>query len=217
MITIPDKDSDFNVAANTIINGAYQNRDEWNLYGVWLDGVKAKHTTWKERYQQYLPSITRTPLITFEKNEARKALEKDLRMLVRNLQSNPKVTADNLRSLGIALPNANRTPAPVPTNYPDFTTDSSMIRRLTVHFRDHDSTNNAKPKGVHGAEIRWAIRDTAPAGVKELGNSAFDTRTPFTLEFDDTERGKTVYFCLRWENTRSEKGPWSEIVSAIVP
>jgi hypothetical protein len=31
------------------------------------------------------------------------------------------------------------------------------------------------------------------------------------------QRGKTVYFALRWENTRGEKGPWSEIMSAIIP
>jgi hypothetical protein len=61
------------------------------------------------------------------------------------------------------------------------------------------------------------VIDTPPTGVAALVNSSFDTRTPFTLEFDDAERGHTVYFCLRWENTRGEKGPWGEIVSAIVP
>jgi hypothetical protein len=59
-----------------------------------------------------------------------------------------------------------------------------------------------KPAGQHGAEIRWAMRDT---------------HMPLTFEFDESDRGKTVYFCLGWENTRGEKGPWSEIQSAIVP
>jgi hypothetical protein len=53
--------------------------------------------------------------------------------------------------------------------------------------------------------------------VEDLIHSAFDTRSPFTLSFDENQRGKTVYFCLRWENTRGEKGPWSEIVSGIIP
>jgi hypothetical protein len=53
--------------------------------------------------------------------------------------------------------------------------------------------------------------------VKYLIRSAFDTRTPFTLEFEGHERGKTVYFCLCWENTRGEKGHWSEIQSAVIP
>jgi hypothetical protein len=93
-----------------------------------------------------------------------------------------------------------------------------MIRRLTIHFYDQGSVKSkAKPAGQHGAEIRWAILDTPPVDVKELIHSSFDTRTPFTLEFEGHECGKTVYFCLCWENTRGEKGPWSKIVSAVIP
>ncbi|MDR1273488.1 MAG: hypothetical protein LBK12_02965, partial [Odoribacteraceae bacterium] len=66
-------------------------------------------------------------------------------------------------------------------------------------------------------EIRWAISETPVVNVDDLTHSAFDTRTPFNLEFRGEERGKAVYFCLRWENTRGEKGPWSEIQSAIIP
>ena len=91
-----------------------------------------------------------------------------------------------------------------------------MIRRLTIHFRDSESTSAAKPKGVHGAEIKWLIADEKPH-VEDLQNSSFDTRTPYTLEFSDAQRGKTVWLSLRWENTRGEKGPWCEMISAIVP
>jgi hypothetical protein len=77
--------------------------------------------------------------------------------------------------------------------------------------------SKAKPAGQHGAEIRWAISDTPVVDVAALARSSFDTRTPFTLEFQGHERGQTVYFCLCWENTRGEKGPWSEIQSAIIP
>ncbi|MDR1339327.1 MAG: hypothetical protein LBK58_04670 [Prevotellaceae bacterium] len=46
---------------------------------------------------------------------------------------------------------------------------------------------------------------------------ATDTHSPFELAFDESERGKMVYICLRGENTRGEKGPWSEIVKAVIP
>jgi hypothetical protein len=61
------------------------------------------------------------------------------------------------------------------------------------------------------------MRDTPPDSLKDLVNSSFDTHTSFTFEFRGDERGKTVYFCLRWENTRGQKGPWSKIVNAIIP
>jgi hypothetical protein len=52
---------------------------------------------------------------------------------------------------------------------------------------------------------------------EQLVQSSFHTRSPFTLEFHGAERGKTVYFALRWENTRGEKGPFGPVQSAIVP
>jgi hypothetical protein len=38
-----------------------------------------------------------------------------------------------------------------------------------------------------------------------------------TLAFEGHDRGKTLYYALRWENTRGEKGPFSPIAAVIVP
>jgi hypothetical protein len=70
---------------------------------------------------------------------------------------------------------------------------------------------------VHGAEIAWAILDTPPVNWDALTHSSFDTHTPFRLTFGGDQRGKTLYFALRWENTTGEKGPWNEIQNAIIP
>jgi hypothetical protein len=66
-------------------------------------------------------------------------------------------------------------------------------------------------------ETRWAILDHPPASVTELVNSDFDTATPFTLVFDESQRGQRLYFCLRWESTTGEKGPDGEIYSVVIP
>jgi hypothetical protein len=162
---------------------------------------------------------TRTKAAIQEKNDARKVLEAEVRQAYGEyLRRNHLLTDADRDNLGLPIPKTTRTPAPVATTHPDFDVDSSMIRRLIVHFFDQGSKKSkAKPAGQHGAEIRWAILDTPPASIEELIFSSFDTRTPFTLSFDENQRGETVYFCLRWENTRGEKGPWSTIVSAIIP
>jgi hypothetical protein len=120
----------------------------------------------------------------------------------------------------MGLPERNsggNTPAPIPTTQIETEIDLSVIRRILFHFHDSGSERKAKPVGVHGAEIRWSILPTAPHSIKELLNSSFDTHTPFMLEFDEEERGLSIYFCLRWENTRGDKGPWGEIGHAIIP
>jgi hypothetical protein len=117
----------------------------------------------------------------------------------------------------LTIHKTSRTPAPVADRYPGVEIDSGTIRRLIIHFFVLGNRSKAKPAGQHGVEIRWAILDAAPDSISKLVNSSFDTHTPFTLEFDENQRGKTVWFCLCWENTRGEKGPWSEIVSAVIP
>jgi hypothetical protein len=162
---------------------------------------------------------TRTPLTVAAKNASRKTLEESVRQAVKEyLINNHLLTEEDFKGLGLPIHKTTRTPSPVATTYPEFFIDSSVIRRVTIHFFDQGKAKSkAKPAGQHGAEIRWAILDMPPASVADLIHSSFDTHTPFTLEFDENQRGKTVYFCLCWENTRGEKGPWSEIGNAIIP
>jgi hypothetical protein len=80
-----------------------------------------------------------------------------------------------------------------------------------------NTTSKAKPDGQHGMEMVWEIASEKPAHVRNLSHSAFDTRSPLTLEFDEEECGRTLWYAARWENTRGEKGPWSEILSIVIP
>ena len=41
-------------------------------------------------------------------------------------------------------------------------------------------------------------------------------RSPHTLDYDFSERYHAAWYALRWVNTRGEKGPWSEIISAVI-
>jgi hypothetical protein len=50
-----------------------------------------------------------------------------------------------------------------------------------------------------------------------FANSSMASRTPFTLHFEETERGKTVYAGLAWQNERGILGQWSEYKTAVVP
>jgi hypothetical protein len=70
---------------------------------------------------------------------------------------------------------------------------------------------------VSGAEIRWGVLDREPSAGEELPNSDLDTASPYTLRFDESERGKRVYYCLRWDSTTKLKGPFGEIYSAVIP
>jgi hypothetical protein len=52
---------------------------------------------------------------------------------------------------------------------------------------------------------------------RDLLHSAFATRSPLELTFDEDERRKRVYFAVRWESGTVKKCPWTDIFSAIIP
>ena len=162
---------------------------------------------------------TRTKLTVQAKNTARKALEKTIRQAVKEyLAHNHAVTDEDRDGLGLPIYKTTRTPSPKADKSPDVDTDTSVPGRVTIHFFDKDSGHRkGKPAGQHGCEIAWIISDTPPTRWDELLHSNIDTNSPFTLQFENDQRGKNLYFALRWENTRGEKGPWTEIQNAIIP
>lgn len=152
------------------------------------------------------------------KNEARAALEAAVRPYIKAyLSFNPAVSDADREQMGITIHNKIKTPVPPPSTIPEAEIDSAIIRQLTIHFKDNGSERRGKPPGVHGVEIVWDMTETTPAKMEEFRNSVFDTRSPYTFSFDESQRGKKVFFCLRWENAKGEKGPWSEIYTAVIP
>ena len=118
---------------------------------------------------------------------------------------------------GIHPVDGTHTPGTAPASFPEAEPDTAIPRQVTIHFWDSATKKRGKPQGVHGAEIRWAELAHPPASIDELIHSDFDTASPFTLKFNESDRGKRVYFCLRWESSTNLKGPWGEIGSGVIP
>jgi hypothetical protein len=217
-IILPRKDELFDVAQATISSAAITNQTLWELNTAWMTGeLIPKKNRWDEAYTLYRPVNTRTPLITFEKNESRKAYEPTLRRLIDILQSSVVVTDDERKAMGIYIDPSHPSHNPAPADMVAFEVDSSVIRRLIIKYYRAGSKSRGKSHTDHGAEMRYAILDHPPTSIDELIHSAFSTRSPFVMEFDENQRGKIFYFCLRWENTTGKKGEFSEIGSAYIP
>ena len=216
--TIPTTGFAFNEWQHQITLIAEANAVKWGLDTDWITKtlIPAK-STWQSKWAICQNTATRTRLGVFEKNSARKKYEPLLRILVGNLEYNTKVTDDDRLKMGLIIRPLQRVSVPVPTAYPHYSIGTGTIRSLTINFRDHNKTTKAKPTGVSGAIIRWALLDTPPTCVEDLVNAKLDTASPFTVNFEENQRGKKVYICLAWQNTKGEIGPWSEIGAAIIP
>jgi hypothetical protein len=56
-----------------------------------------------------------------------------------------------------------------------------------------------------------------PVSGDELPHSLFTKRRKELFDFPMEDSGKTVYFCIRYENSKGKAGPWGPIISAIIP
>jgi hypothetical protein len=88
---------------------------------------------------------------------------------------------------------------------------------LILHIRDSQSGKRARPEFTNGAVLFWSVSDTPITNQEELNTSELVTRTPHIMSFSPTERGKMVYMAGRWQTGGGKKGPWSDIVSAVIP
>jgi hypothetical protein len=157
-------------------------------------------------------------LDTHRKNEARKVLKAECRVFVMGyITYNPDVTDDDRREMGTPIHSKTRNPAPIPADRPIIGTSAVDNRKIAVVLRDLATGKRGKPQNVHGAEIVFEIRDDPPAVGEDLRNSTVVTVTKKVYVFAEYERSKHVYFAARWENGSTKEGPWSDIVSAIIP
>jgi hypothetical protein len=214
---IPHADGAFLEWAKTLATYAAVHVSAFKLDEGALTAVQTQLTAYETAFEA-AQNPNRGKVDVLNKNETKAALESGLRTFIKAyLTYNPAVTDADKESMGLPLHDTTRTPIPVPTAIPELELDSSIIRQVTVIFKDTGSDKRGKPQGVHGIELRWSLLDAAPASVEDIKNSAFDTASPYTFTFDETDRGKALYICPRWENNKGDKGPWGEIVKAIVP
>jgi hypothetical protein len=214
---IPRPDLDFLAWAKNFHNYALLHYTEWQIAEspqATIEAPLAAFTAAFAKYQE--PNHGRGDLL--EKDETRKALEHACRQYYSAyLSNNPHLSVQDRNELEIPIHSGTRTPSTPPATRPIPDRIDLALRQVTIHFRDEGSDHKAKPKGAHECEILWGILETPPGQVRDLPYSKSDTRTPVTLDFEENQRGKILYFCLRWVGPTGLEGPWGEIHNTIVP
>jgi hypothetical protein len=213
---IPSSDAEFSAWLNNFITYANGNLAPLGLAGADVTTLQDAATTWDTAFSNHVSSQAAAQAARTKKDDARRDAENIARPLVQRLQSTPTVENSHRQALGLNLRSSTRTAAAAPTSRPVATIDTSQRLQHTISFVDETTpSSRAKPAGVSGCEI-WVKIGTAPVDPSELTYLATDTRTPYTAVFDGADGGKIAHYMLRWVNTRGERGPWSQTVSATI-
>ncbi|MDR3267926.1 MAG: hypothetical protein LBT83_02520 [Tannerella sp.] len=198
------------------------NTDRMGLTGAvtWIN------TVFEPQIKAYTTAIAvwkdiskRTPLVIKTlQDEKAKLIPIYREMYTGFIQKNPLVTSTDREAMGLPpASDVKPTPSPDPTSY--VTSEVKLIGPgvIEIHYRDQESMSRAKPFGVHGAEILWEVADEPTESWDDLSHSTFSTASPLRMTFQSNQRGKSLCFAARWENTRGVKGPLNEVTLAIIP
>ncbi|MFZ4547288.1 MAG: hypothetical protein ACOYN4_07635 [Bacteroidales bacterium] len=109
------------------------------------------------------------------------------------------------------------TSASAPTTTPMVTLTAEEISILHVVFADSATPgSHSKPANVAFLELVFNIELPA-ATPDDCTQRANITRSHEAMIFTPAQRGKTVYAYSRWVNRNGKFGPWSGMITAIVP
>jgi len=153
------------------------------------------------------------------KDEKRAEAVAALRTLAQRVQTNPAVADTHRAGIGLVPRKRTKTRVGVPSSVPVVRrADTSNRAILRLFFSDSATPESrAKPAGVRSCEIRQQIGGAAPTDPEAMSLLAIATRSPYRADYEATAVGQTVYFALRWRNTKGAPGPWSQMFSAVVP
>ncbi|MDR1374557.1 MAG: hypothetical protein LBJ24_06265 [Treponema sp.] len=180
-----------------------------------LTGLDGARSAWTAAYAKVQGPHTKVD--TEAKNDAKKAAKAVLRPFVNQYLRYLPVTNEDRTAMAIPNHDTRLTKTPAPAGIPEVEAQTPHPRVLSFRFRGAGRKRWGKPEGVHGMELVWLLSDTPPKLVEDLVHSSFATKSPLVLTFEENERGKRLYYAVRWETGTVKKGDFSEIFLVFVP
>ena len=161
------------------------------------------------------------------KNEAKGKLEKACRTYVQGfLARNPNVSLEDRTMM--SLPVYDTTPSSVPPPNAPVEGALSFPAPGLVEMRDiRASVDVADKRTGYGVRIYYGIMgepsendrfriSRQPKTGDDLPRSVFTRKKRYQFDFTG-DNGKEIFFCMRFENSKGQTGPWGKIISAFIP
>jgi hypothetical protein len=205
------------VLCGTWIHVSTENKVLWGIADTSLAELGARRDAARSAQAVEENESTRTPVTVAECRAAFRAQKEFMRDFKRRYFISPPLTDADFVALGLKPRAKHRTPVSAPEDIPDVEVQTPHPRTVRIRFRYRNAARWGKPKNVRGIECQWIIAGSPPLSVDDLLHTATATRNPLELVFEENQRGKKIYFAVRWEAGATKKGKWSDIFYVIIP
>jgi len=222
---VPQNARQFSVFARTMLEYINQHKTAWghipqsataavwSLFDVFEDALDAT-------------AGQHTPAQTLARNIAQRNTAKAIRALVNQYLRFAPVTDVDRSEMGV--PNRDVVPTTVPPPTIPVSGALSFPAVGLIEMRKIGAAGEKRDeRSKHGVRIYYGIMgvpsetnrfrlSVRPKTGDDLPHSVFTRRRTHRFDFTG-ESGKEVFFCMRFENSKGQAGPWGKIISAFVP
>jgi hypothetical protein len=179
-------------------------------------------------------SSSRTPVITAQCKAAFEALIEKMRFIKSRYFLSPPLTDADLISLELKPRDTTPTPVPPPTTQAEADISRPGVHLLELHLRPVSGFPPDPHRSDYGYRIYYGVVPPGgttvevatspkrelmrvPVSGDDLPFSKFTRRKKELMDFAQEDSGKTAYFCIRYENTKGQPGPWGPLFNAVIP
>jgi hypothetical protein len=224
---IPRKDGELLVFAQNYLAVLIIYKIAWGVIDTVVTDITTALAHFRASYEA-ANSPNSSKLIIAKKNSDRDALIKQIRGCTNAyIRFNTAVSDDQRREIRVHVKDTTRTPIPPPSMQVEADLALPGIHLIELVRIRAVAGSVLNGRSDYGVRIYYGImgtdtaRDkfrlnTPPETGSDLPHSVFTRKKRHLFDFDG-ESGKTVFFCLRYENSKGEAGPFGPIISAVIP
>ena len=215
---IPSNDIKFDMWQQNLLDIIKENKVVWELKTDRVATLESKQAVWNAAHSKATNKNDRTLADIMGKTTALKDYKNELRGFVSEYLAKSSLVSNSDRTrMGLTVKSTTRTASPLPTTHPLAIVDFSVRMQHTLCLSDSATPlRKAKPTGIIGCEVWVKIGGEPPKDATELSYTAICTSNYYLAKYSGNQAGLTVYYWLRWVNTRGERGPWSHTISSMI-
>jgi hypothetical protein len=208
---MPSGEAEFAAFADVFTAAAEETAELLGIPAATVTELKALNTSYQAAFKA-CESPNAGKLDREDRAEKRAALDHRIRK-VKNvyIDGDPNNVVTNEIRIRYGLPpkDATITIVDVPREIPSFTLESGGYLMVTVK-------HPARPPRCNGAVLFYRVSAEPVTAHSELTSTKLLTRRNETLVFSDSDRLKTMYAALAWQNEKGQLGPSSPIQSIVI-
>ncbi|MDR1398993.1 MAG: hypothetical protein LBJ41_03630 [Treponema sp.] len=197
-----------------------QKATAWGIPDAAKTRLTDGHTEWTAVRDEADNPETRTSIVVEKARRLQKENTANIRWVV-NTYINPNVTgaitAEDRLDLGLHAKDTTPTRHPAPTSRPNVEVEPSGKFQHKVTVLNPVTNKKEKPADAYGVRYAWQFDGITPASPEDLSKTKFKRSTQEKFNWDPSDQGKPVHYAVAYENAKGQQGPWSAIVSTVVP